>query len=121
MPGTEYPIWGDKRLKFGMPGLRYGRPLPSYITHPVDLTHRLRRHDMQLPSDPDAKETLGFNAADGVQQYEASLPLLANTHGPSWPTRKRSAMAGAATKRRTAIAGPPTASCASPATTPGAG
>jgi hypothetical protein len=33
---------------------------------------------MKLPRDPDAKETLGFNAADGAQQYQASLPLKAN-------------------------------------------
>lgn len=35
---------------------------------------------MQTPSDPDAKETLGFNAADGAAQYQASLPLKANLH-----------------------------------------
>jgi hypothetical protein len=35
---------------------------------------------MQLPSDPDVKETLGFNAADGATQYQDSLPLKANRH-----------------------------------------
>ena len=81
MPGPEFPTFDDKRIRFGMPGLRYGMRLPSYITDPPNLTVKTkRRHTMQVPSDPDAKETLGFNAADGAAQYQASLPLKANLH-----------------------------------------
>lgn len=64
-----------------MPGLRYGVRLPSYITDPPNLTVKQKgRHSMQTPTDPDAKETLGFNAADGATQFQASLPLKANLH-----------------------------------------
>ena len=81
MPEPEFPTFDDKRIRFGMPGLRYGMRLPSYITDPPNLTVKTkRRHTMQVPSDPDAKETLGFNAADGAAQYQASLPLKANLH-----------------------------------------
>ncbi len=84
----EYPKWDDRRykLRFGMPGLRYGRPIPSWITDPPNLNLKFKgRHAMQLPSDPDAKETLGFNAADGAQQYQDTLPLKANRYDDTEP------------------------------------
>ena len=34
----EYPKWGDKRLRYGLPGLRWNRPLPSYLTDPPLIT-----------------------------------------------------------------------------------
>jgi len=69
-----------------MPGLRYGLRLPSYITDPPDLTHQHKgAHHMQLPRDPDKKETLGFNAADGATQHQDTIPLAANRHDDIWP------------------------------------
>ena len=64
-----------------MPGLRYGMRLPSYITDPPNLTAKPKgRHTMQTPTSPDLKETMGFNAADGAKQYQASIPLKANLY-----------------------------------------
>src|SRR5437867_2124292 len=86
MPDPEMPTWGDKRLRYGMPGLRYGRRLPSYITNPPNLSVKPKgTHHMQTPSDPDQKETLGFNAADGATQYQDVLPLKANRHDDILP------------------------------------
>jgi hypothetical protein len=79
----EYPRWDDTRykLRYGMPGLRFGRPIPSWITDPPNLNIKPRgKHTMQLPDDADIKETLGFNAADGTQQYQDTLPLKANRY-----------------------------------------
>ncbi|MCX6911098.1 MAG: hypothetical protein NTY01_24070 [Verrucomicrobia bacterium] len=81
MPDREYPKWGDKRLKFGLPGLRFDLPLPSWITDPPDLTLKYKgRHTMQLPEDLDDLDSLGHNAADGTKQHEDTLPLKANRH-----------------------------------------
>ena len=79
----EYPKWDDRRykLRYGMPGLRFGRPIPSWITDPPNLNLKFKgKHTMQLPDDSDAKETLGFNAADGAQQYQDIIPLKTNRY-----------------------------------------
>ncbi|MBI3880166.1 MAG: fibronectin type III domain-containing protein [Verrucomicrobia bacterium] len=79
MPDPEYPRFDDPRLRWGMPGLRYGRPLPSYITNPPNLNHpKGTIHSMQLPENLDDLETLGFNAADGAEQLQDTLGLLQN-------------------------------------------
>lgn len=79
MAGREYAKWGDKRLKWGMVGLYWNMPLPSYITDPPDLTKKKGlRGTMRLPDDMDELETLGTNATDGAQQLEDVIPLETN-------------------------------------------
>lgn len=81
MPDPEFPTWDDPRLRWDMPGLRWDSQLPSYITDPPNLNLKSKgRHNMQTPSNPDDKETLGFNCADGATQYQDVLPLKANRH-----------------------------------------
>jgi len=82
MPDPELPQYGDKRLKFGMPGLRYGRPLPAYITHPVNLNQPKGTKTMasnQLPTNIAELETQGRDAADGATQLGATIGLKQNT------------------------------------------
>ena len=82
MPDPEMPRYGDKRLRFGMPGLRYGRPLPSHITNPPNLTQPKGTHAMasnQLPDNLAELETQGRDAEDGATQLGAAIGLKQNT------------------------------------------
>jgi len=82
MPDIEYPTWGDARLRWGMPGLRYNRPLPSYITNPPNLTQKKGARTMasnRLPENLADLETAGRDAADGATQLGATIGLKQNT------------------------------------------
>jgi hypothetical protein len=84
VPDPEYPKWGDKRLKWGMPGLRFDAPLPSYITNPPNLNQQPKGiHHMasnQLPDSLSGLETLGRDAVDGGAQLDTTIGVKQNTH-----------------------------------------
>ena len=85
MPDPELPRYGDKRLTYGKPGLRYDQPLPSYITNPPNLrnqtkgTHTHAMASNQLPDNLAGLETLGRDAADGATQLGVTIGLKQNT------------------------------------------
>ena len=82
MPDPELPHYGDIRLRYGMPGLRYGRPLPSSITNPPNLNQQKGTHTMAsniLPINLAELETAGRDAADGATQLGAAIGLKQNT------------------------------------------
>ena len=82
MSGPEMPTWGDKRLRYGMPGLRYDTPLPSYITNPPNLNHPKGTQHMasnRLPDNLADLKTLGRSATDGADQLGATIGLKQNT------------------------------------------
>ena len=81
MPDPEFPHYGDKRLRYGMPGLKYGRPIPSFITNPQNHNQLKGTHAMasnQLPINLAELETQGRDAADGATQLGATIGLKQN-------------------------------------------
>lgn len=82
MPDPEFPRFDDPRLRWGMPGLRYDSPLPSYITQPPNLNQPKGTHTVasnRLPDNLNELETLGRDAADGATQLGVTIGLKQNT------------------------------------------
>ncbi len=75
MPDLEYPTWDDPRLHYGMAGLRYNAPLPSYITHPP----KLKPGDKpMLTKAQSLLISRAEKAADGLQQLTGIVTLVHN-------------------------------------------
>lgn len=75
MPDLEYPHWDDPRLRWGMPGLRFDAPLPSYITHPPIIKPGDK---LMLTKAQSLLISRAEKAADGLNQLTGIVTLVHN-------------------------------------------
>jgi len=76
MPDPEMPKYGDKRLKWGMQGLRYGTPLPASITDPNPQPGGDMNVKLKFNFDPDLLTTKGPQIVAGATSIPGVVARL---------------------------------------------